>query len=154
LVGGERIRLPTGPVEREHQLAEQPLAERMRGDRPLELGDELAVASEVELGVDARLDGEQPPLLQPPRLGRDKRLVLEIRERASAPKAERVAENGARPRRIARGGGRAPLLEQLLEAVEVELVRPDPQPVAGRATLDPIRAEQRPEPRDVAVEGA
>src|SRR5438045_3720300 len=84
--GSERIGLPAGAVEAEHQLAEQPLAERMLGDESLQLADKPTAASEFDLGVDARLDGEQPSRLQPLRLGRRKRLVLEIRERASAPK--------------------------------------------------------------------
>ena len=124
----------------------------MLGDEPLELADELSTASERELGFDAPLHGEQPSLLQPLRLGRGKRLVLEICERASAPETERLAENGARLRRVARSSGRASLLEQRLEALEIKLIGLDPNQVAGGAALDPRSTERSPQAGDVIVE--
>src|SRR5262249_37562101 len=122
------------------------------GDEPLELAHQLAASAQLELRVDAPLHGEQPPLLQPLRLGRRKRLVLEIRERASAPETERLAENGARLRRVARSGGRASLLEQRLEAVEIKLTRLDPNQVAGGPALDPPTTQRSPQAGDVIVE--
>ena len=43
LVRGERLCLPPGAVEREHELAAQPLAQRGRRDERLELADEVGV---------------------------------------------------------------------------------------------------------------
>src|SRR5207302_9667135 len=40
----ERIGLTSLPIEREHQLLAQPLAQRLRGDERLKLGDEVASA--------------------------------------------------------------------------------------------------------------
>ena len=60
----ERLRVPTRAVEREHQLPAEPLHERMLGDERLELADELAVATELEVGVDPRLERAQPQLLE------------------------------------------------------------------------------------------
>ena len=42
----QRLRLAAGPVEREHQLAAQPLAERVLGDESLELRDERRASAE------------------------------------------------------------------------------------------------------------
>jgi hypothetical protein len=47
--------LPAAAIEREHQLAIQPLAQRMRGRESSELADELGTATNREVGVDARL---------------------------------------------------------------------------------------------------
>src|SRR5262249_39987457 len=64
----------------------------------------------------------------------------------------RVAETIPRRGGITCGGGRASLLEQRLEALEVELTRRETEAVTRRATLYPIAAEERPQPRDVGVE--
>ena len=56
LEGGERLRLAARPVEREHQLAAQPLAQRVLRDERLELGDELGVPTEREVGLDPPLE--------------------------------------------------------------------------------------------------
>ena len=49
-----------GAIQREHQLAVQALAERMRHDQRLQLADELAVPAGVEVGVDRQLERAQP----------------------------------------------------------------------------------------------
>ena len=55
LVGVKRLRLPTRPVQRRHQIPPQALAERVLGDQRLELSDQLVVAPEDEVGVDPEL---------------------------------------------------------------------------------------------------
>src|SRR5262249_39408151 len=136
----------------EQQLAEQRLAEGMLADEPLKLTHELADPSEFELGFDARLDGEQPTLLQRLRLGRSERLVFEIRERASTPEIERLAEHIARLRRIAPRSRRASLLQQPLQAPQIKLTRLHPDHVAGGTALDPPTTQRSPQARDVTVE--
>src|SRR6266851_2484053 len=81
-------------------------------------------------------------------------LRVEIGERPSAPQAERLAETIPCRSGLTPGGGRTSLLEQRFETFEVELARLETEPVAGRAALDPIAAEQRPQPRDIRVERA
>ena len=51
-VGLERVRLPACAVEGEHELGARALVEGTLGDRRLQLGDELGVAAQLELGVD------------------------------------------------------------------------------------------------------
>ena len=50
LVGLERLRLAAGAVEAEHQLAPQPLPQRVLVDQRLELADELGVSAAGEVG--------------------------------------------------------------------------------------------------------
>ncbi len=96
-VGGERVGLPAGAVEREHELRARPLAEWLRGDERLELGDELRVAPEREVGLDPLLERDGAQLLEPGDLGLRERLVEEVGERRAAPERER--RRAARPRR-------------------------------------------------------
>ena len=58
-VRGERVGLASGAVEREHELPAWPLAQRLRLDERLELGDELGVACEREVGVDPLLERDR-----------------------------------------------------------------------------------------------
>ena len=63
-VGLQRLRLAAVAVEREHELAAQPLAQRMLAHERLQLADHARVVAERELRLDAQLDRRQPQLLQ------------------------------------------------------------------------------------------
>ena len=102
-IGLERRRLAAGAVEREHQLAADPLAQRVRGDERLELGDERAVAAEGEVGVDPLLEQREPELLEPRRLDGGERLEGELRERRAAPERERLVQPRSGSLEVARG---------------------------------------------------
>ena len=80
------------PVEREHQLSAQTLAQRVLRDKRLQLGDQVAVAAEREVGLDPLLDCRQPKLLQPRDLDLRKRVVRKLRQRRAAPERERFAQ--------------------------------------------------------------
>ena len=54
---GERVGLPPRAVERERVLRARVLAVRLGRDQPLQLGHELVVAAERELGVVEEVDG-------------------------------------------------------------------------------------------------
>ena len=64
LEDAQRVGLPAGPVQREHQQPAQPLAQRMRGDQLFELDDHALVATERELEVEPLLDHGEPQLGQ------------------------------------------------------------------------------------------
>ena len=95
-VGLQRLRLPPGAIQREHQLPVQALAQRMLGDEPLELADQLAMAPVRELGVDRLRERGQPQLLQPPDLRRRERLVGDVGQRRAPPQRERLARRRRR----------------------------------------------------------
>ena len=88
----ERIGLTARAIEREHELAREPLAKRVLARRGLELPDELGIRTELELGRDALLERPEPQLLEPVDLGLGELLQLRVRERRAAPERERLAQ--------------------------------------------------------------
>src|SRR5439155_11086613 len=118
LVGGQGFGLPTAPVQRQHQLRLQPLAQGVLRDQALEFGDEVAVMSEREVGLDSILERGETKLLQPGDRRLRKRLVGKVGERRSAPQRQRLAQLPGRDRWL-RG---VRLADEAFEAVQVELV--------------------------------
>src|SRR5262249_46361908 len=128
VVALERVRLTAGAVEREHQLAPQPLPERELIDERLEFADEVAGAAQLAACVDAVLDGVGAELLQPPDLVLRERLEREVCEGRSAPERQRLAEEAGPLFCASLARRRA----QLLEPRQVEAVGLDLQHVPGR----------------------
>ncbi len=151
-VGGERVRLPAGAVEREHELSARALAERLRLDERLELGDELCMPAEREIRLDPLLDGDRAQLLEPRDLGLRERLVQEVRERRAAPEGERLAQRTLGRCRISPSERPAPLLGETREAVEIDPLRSELELVARRARRD-HGAERLTELGDVDLDG-
>ena len=152
-VGLERLGLATAAVEREHQLRAEPLPQRVACDERAQLRDQLGVAAEREVGVDAQLERLEPLLLE--RLdGRDGELLVgEVGERAAPPLAERCPQ---RLGGLARAAGRevvAALRAQRLEARDVGAPRGRAHAVAGGDGLDDVvRLEQPAQARDVLLQ--
>ena len=134
--GLERLGLATGAVQAEHQLAAEPLAQRMLPHERLQLADDLGMTARGELGVDPLLERGQPQLLQPHDLRLGERLIREVRERRPAPQRQRLAQHLRRALRIRAAG----LRDKPLEPREVELGRIDPQHIAR------VRVSSRPSP--------
>jgi hypothetical protein len=91
-VHGKRLRLPPGPVQREHELAAQPLLHRIRRHQRLQLGHELARATKGKIGLDSFLQGSQAEPLEPSNLRLRVLLEPEVGERGTAPQSERLAQ--------------------------------------------------------------
>ena len=72
------------------------------GERRPQLADDVAVAAEGEVGVDARLDHGQPLLLQRRRRRDRHAMVDQLDERRPAPQRQRLDEQVARRRRTTR----------------------------------------------------
>ena len=85
----ERLRLPAGAVESEDQQAAEALAERMLCDEAFELTDEVGVAPQLQLRVDAIFDRDEPQRLEPCDLRLGERLEREVGERSPIPEIER-----------------------------------------------------------------
>jgi hypothetical protein len=136
----EGIRLPAGPVEREDQLPAQSLAVGVLRDEGLQLGHELGVPARRQVGVDPVLEGGEAKVVQV--RGRTPGgLAGEVGQRTAVPERERLAEERTARRQVAA----LRLPDEPPEAVEVELVRGDPQPVARRDRLEPV-SEHAPQP--------
>jgi hypothetical protein len=91
-VGLQRLRLPTGAIQREHLLPAQPLAQRMRGRQRGQLAHQVGMAANREVGIDAVLQGRQSKLLDSRRFGLQRRLVGQVGERRAAPELEPVSQ--------------------------------------------------------------
>ena len=154
-VGVQRLALAPGAIQGQHQLGTQALPQRLPRHKRLELAHELDPATKREVGLDAVLDRGGPQLLEAGDLGRREGLERHIGQRRAAPLLERRAQ----PRRRALGSAgrqRPPaVLAEALEAREVELVRLDPQPVAGSAAhkTGGLAAERAAQARDNRLHG-
>ena len=84
-VGGERVGLAAGAVEREHELGAQALLKRGRGDQALERSDRLGGVPQSQLGVDPFHLGQQAKLLQTSYLGLHVLHGAQVGERRAAP---------------------------------------------------------------------
>ena len=125
----------------------------MLANQRLELADRLGVAAERKIGFQEQLERGQPQLLEPSGLAERECFVLDVRKRPPPPQAERLAQH--LPRLLGRiVCKQAPtLVEQALEAVDIESARGDPQPVPRRSRLDHVRAEHLAQPRHVHLNG-
>jgi hypothetical protein len=135
-VGVERVRLAAAAVEREHQRAPQPLPERLGGDQLLQLGEQLAVPAEREVGLEPVLDRGRPQLGEPARGRLGERLVGEVGERSAAPEPERVAQDRGRALGLPGGERLAALSREALEADGVDRLRRRVEHVAAGAHRD------------------
>jgi hypothetical protein len=145
----ERFRLPGRPVEREHELRTRPLAKGMLMDKHFELPDELTVPTQGEVCLDVQLERPEAKLLETKDLRLHERLTREVGESRPAPEAERIVEQS----RSSVGRGPRCLLDELLEAQEVELVGCDPDQISGLSRDDRLaRAKRLSQLRDVILE--
>src|SRR5262249_25767656 len=103
---------PARPVQREHELSVQALTERVLERERFELADELRVAPERQIGIDALLEHRQPELLEARDLDLRERLVGEVGERRASPERQRLVQ-----------AVRIAACDELLESLEVELTR-------------------------------
>ena len=63
-VGIQRLRLPAGPVQAQHQLRSETFVQRIPARELLQFGDQFGVPSHGEIGLDARAQGAQVQFLQ------------------------------------------------------------------------------------------
>ncbi len=80
LIERECLGLAAGPVQRDHQLRDEALSIGVRVDVCPELADELAVATEGELRLDALLDGDEAQLLEALDLGLPPVVQADVRQ--------------------------------------------------------------------------
>ena len=135
VVGRERLGLPAGAVEREHEQPVRRLAQRVRGDVRLELRDRVGVAAARDVGLDALLEAGQPQRFEVRGLDLRERL-LELGERRAAPQVQRLAQQRRRALRVAGVECRAPGLPQPREARGVHVLGAGDERVARRPRLE------------------
>ena len=136
LVDRERFGLSARSVERDHQLGSRPLAQRVLTKNRLEFLHELRTLAERQLLLDPFFDCAEPKLVQAGTLLFEEARLRDVPQRRTAPERQGLAQLGHCKRRIAGGKLVTRFCAQLLEAVEVELARLNPQAVSG-----PLRDE-------------
>ena len=82
------VGLSSGAIQREHLQLHQALLEGMGDDHGLELAEQLAVATQLEVKLDPLNDRAQPLLLKPGALGGQHTVRRHAAERLPAPQAE------------------------------------------------------------------
>src|SRR5215204_4329777 len=117
----------------------------MLADEPPELGDEVGMAAERQVGLDPLLERGQAQLLEPADLLAGEVLIGEVGERRTAPEGERLAQE-VRGRLRIRRPKRPPAAEELLEAVEIALA-----PLQAKQIAVAVRLKRR---CSVTAEGA
>jgi hypothetical protein len=148
----ERVGLPSGSVQGDHQAPGEALAQRMLLGRPLQLARRLGVAPEGEQGVEAALERGDAQLAPRDRRRAGPLLVGDVGEGRPAPLVDGRVELGEGDVGGV-GHGLEPLRDEVLEPGDVELVTADGQDVAGPLPTEEARiAQPSAEQRDVALE--
>jgi hypothetical protein len=151
LVGAQRLRLPAAAVEGEHVLGAEAFADRVLLAEHFQLGDELGVVAEDQLGFDACLDGAQPQLLEAPRLELQRKRSRQVRVGMAAPERERGTQPLRRVGRIRLHElGRAG--DRLLELDRIHVSRIGCQAIAAVVADDDV-ADRSAEVGDVRLQG-
>ena len=96
-VRGERVGLPSRPVQREHQLRAESFPQRMPRDEQLQFRHEVGVDPELEIGGDPVLEYAQPQILQTVDVVLREVLQLRVGKRPASPESKRLAEHGRPP---------------------------------------------------------
>jgi hypothetical protein len=102
----------------------------MTPDKRLELRHDRGVRPASEVRFDSFLNGVEAKVLETCDLRLRKRLVREVRKRRPTPERQGAAKVAERCGIVSRETV-APLLQQLFEAVRVQLVRPQPELIAS-----------------------
>jgi hypothetical protein len=118
----------------------------------LQLADQLAGSAEGEVGLDALLDADQAQLFEPHDLRLREGIEPEVGECRPAPERERSPQRPRRRRGGAAGERLAPVGEQLLEALQVDLVGGGAEQVAQRPRDDTALRERSAQTRDGRLE--
>jgi hypothetical protein len=147
----ERVGLAARPVEREHQLTDEALAQRMLADERLELRHRSCGFAERELRIDPLLESRQPRFLQPRDLRLGERRVREIGERGTAPQPQRLTQPRGRAFSIARLERTSAFTDERLKAAEVDVARLDLQQIPAPAGDQQVLPKHPPQVRDVSL---
>ena len=126
---GERVGLPAASVEGEHLQLDEVLGERVGEDERVELTQDLALATELEIELDALHGCLEPLLLEPSALGGEDAVEDNTAQRLPAPEPQAGVDLGSGRRRLTGFArlacppdGRVPLVKVAIAAARVEHV--------------------------------
>ena len=145
----ERLRLPSGAIQRKHHVRAKTLPHRMALDERLELPHELGVPAGLEIRIDPLLEHSKTLFFDPDDLRPCEGFELDVGQRRSAPQCECIAKLRGALCRI-RGG--ASLCSQPAKPLEVELLGFDLERVTRRLRHQNVRPEGLAKLRDEVLE--
>jgi len=119
LVCTERLSLPAGPIERQHQRSGQAFPSRMLVDQPLQIANDFALAALGNQQLETLLHRPQPQLAQAEYLGVGEFVVGEVGIGITAPQRQRFIEQLHRPDRV-RVTGLPSFRQQRLKSKSIE----------------------------------
>ncbi len=127
----ERFRMAAGAVEGLHEQQPQVFPQRIVGQQPAQLRDDLGVAAAGQLGLDPEFGGVETEIGQPPGFRLDQCRRRGIGQRAAVPERERLGQLGRRTLGIPGGISAPALAHEGLEHLGVAIPRGQPQQVTG-----------------------
>ena len=110
------------------------------------------MATQRQVGLDPLLDGAEPKLAQPADLALGERVVGEVGKWFPAPERERLAQRCGRLLGLTRGERPPALLDEPLEAIDVQFARRDFEDVTVRTSADDFLPRRRSATRQRCVE--
>ena len=119
-VAAQGVGLGPRPVPRHHELAPEALLVGVLRHQALELGDELPVAAQGQVGVDPVPEGHQMGGVQAGDLGAGERQLLQPAQGGSPPQVEGAAQHGPDPGDLLGAFPGAPLRHELGELGDVD----------------------------------
>ena len=131
----------------------QVFAQRVLPAQRLQFAGQLPVAAQHQLSSGPGLDRHQGQLVQVRPLGVSEAGVGKLGQRLTPPQAERFAQCGGRPRRLAVSRQPSPLGHQLPEADDVDIFGADGEGIAGFAGEDRRRPEGAAQLTDLGLQG-
>jgi hypothetical protein len=150
LVGRQRVRLPSAPVERHHQLGVDLLVQRVLGGHLLQFGQQLQMFPGGQPGLGQRSPDPLEQQVQPSRLLLKPGQPGHVRQRPPAPQRQRLPQVPDPADRI---GGLRALPQQPLGQPHVGAVVAEVKHIAGRTGQDRLLAAQHgPQVRDVTLQ--
>ena len=131
LEGPQRLRLPLAAVEGHHELAPEPLPERVGLDQALERLGALGMASEGKVGLDGVLGHGQAQLAEAGPLAGGELVEGEVGQGVPSPQGEGLVQQRGGLRRGAGLEARPPFGHQPLHQQGVDVVGAQVEQVAG-----------------------
>ena len=135
LVRGDRLGLAAGGVQRAHELAAQPFAQRVGGEQLARSSPTRRSLAEGQVGLDPLRQDAGAQLLQPGDRSGGERRAGDVGERGSAPQVKGTPQRLGTDRGVALGSRAA---DQTLERDGVDLPGFDREPVAAGPGLDGV----------------
>ncbi len=149
----QSIGLAPGAIQGQHQACNQPLAQGMLVNEPLQFGCKVGTMTECELDLEPQFRRGQPTFLESLRVSFEGIVAVEhVGPSRPAPQRERtrqVMECGSRLLAVGRSD-RARY--QTLERINIDLFRLNQEHVTARPAHDSVMAKQPPKPIEVAIE--